>query len=150
MRRCPDHIDDDPSLSVRESEDGKILVYCFAGCATADVLKALELDFGDLSPTGTRAQRRDDPDSIPAALRRVLARERRHADRIDLYAVSDLRRAVQAYSDEVSRRATVLGPDHPAVWELVKDEAQAACDVALLDARLDNAVMRWRSRARYE
>lgn len=38
--RCPAHDDRDPSLSVRLGESA-ILFHCFAGCATADVLKAL-------------------------------------------------------------------------------------------------------------
>jgi hypothetical protein len=150
MRRCPSpsHDDNTPSLSVKE-DAGRILLHDFGGCETASVLEALGLTFADLSPCRTQA-RRDDPGSIPAALRRVLARERRHADRTDLYRVSDLRRVVQAYGDEVSRRAATLGADHPAVWTLVEEEARARRDVALLDTRLDKAITWWRGRARYE
>ncbi|TFH47119.1 MAG: hypothetical protein E4H01_08830, partial [Lysobacterales bacterium] len=32
IARCPAHDDIKPSLSIRETEDGKILVYCHAGC----------------------------------------------------------------------------------------------------------------------
>jgi putative DNA primase/helicase len=38
---CPSHRDRNPSLAVRDSTDGKVLVYCFAGCRQADVLAAL-------------------------------------------------------------------------------------------------------------
>jgi len=38
--RCPAHADQNPSLSICDS-DGKLLVYCFAGCRQADVLAAL-------------------------------------------------------------------------------------------------------------
>jgi putative DNA primase/helicase len=38
--RCPAHDDADPSLSVRLGNSA-ILFHCFAGCATGDVLKAL-------------------------------------------------------------------------------------------------------------
>lgn len=47
MARCPGHEDRGPSLSVRE-EDGKILVHCFAGCTTRDVVDALGLELRDL------------------------------------------------------------------------------------------------------
>src|SRR6476660_7533555 len=38
---CPAHYDRRPSLSIRTAEDGKILVYCFAGCSQANVITAL-------------------------------------------------------------------------------------------------------------
>jgi len=46
--RCPAHEDRSPSLSIRELEDGRVLIHCFAGCETGDVLAALGLSFGDL------------------------------------------------------------------------------------------------------
>jgi hypothetical protein len=36
--RCPAHDDRRPSLSVREGADGRVLVWCFAGCPTEDVV----------------------------------------------------------------------------------------------------------------
>lgn len=47
MACCPAHDDKSPSLSVRAT-DGKILVYCFAGCPSDDVLAAVDLKWGDL------------------------------------------------------------------------------------------------------
>jgi hypothetical protein len=47
---CPVHPDKRPSLFVRELADGRLLVRCWAGCATADVLDALGLRFADLFP----------------------------------------------------------------------------------------------------
>ncbi|MGI8700370.1 MAG: AAA family ATPase [Nocardioidaceae bacterium] len=51
--RCPAHEDRNPSLSLRQIE-GQALLYCHAGCATADVLAVLELSMRDLfdEPTG--------------------------------------------------------------------------------------------------
>lgn len=46
--RCPAHDDRRPSLSIAVTEDGKILIHCFAGCDTGDVLAALGLGWGDL------------------------------------------------------------------------------------------------------
>jgi hypothetical protein len=47
---CPAHEDKGPSLAVRENEDGRILLHCFAGCETANVLGAIGMDMTDLFP----------------------------------------------------------------------------------------------------
>lgn len=47
---CPGHDDKEPSLSVAENKDGKIGIYCHAGCETEDVLKALGFNFEILFP----------------------------------------------------------------------------------------------------
>jgi hypothetical protein len=49
---CPAHADRNPSLSVRELDDGQILLHCFAGCPAADVMAAVGLDLADLFPNG--------------------------------------------------------------------------------------------------
>jgi putative DNA primase/helicase len=41
MACCPAHNDRTPSLSIRESKDGKVLVRCRAGCGQRDVIAAL-------------------------------------------------------------------------------------------------------------
>ena len=38
---CPAHDDKNPSLSISEDENGKILVYCHAGCEQDEVIEAL-------------------------------------------------------------------------------------------------------------
>lgn len=48
--RCPAHQDKSPSLSIRELPDGRLLLHCWAGCETADVLAAIGLEFTDLFP----------------------------------------------------------------------------------------------------
>ena len=50
LARCPAHEDKSPSLSVRELEDGRTLVNCFAGCGAIDVLEALGVDWSALFP----------------------------------------------------------------------------------------------------
>ena len=50
IARCPAHQDKGPSLTVRELADGRVLLHCFAGCATRDVLAAIGLEFTDLFP----------------------------------------------------------------------------------------------------
>jgi hypothetical protein len=49
MARCPAHEDRTASLSVREGDDGKILLFCQAGCETKRVLEKLSLTFADIS-----------------------------------------------------------------------------------------------------
>lgn len=53
--RCPAHEDRKASLSVSEGEDGKVLVKCFAGCETPDVVAALGLRMSDLFPEEPKA-----------------------------------------------------------------------------------------------
>jgi hypothetical protein len=48
--QCPAHEDKSPSLSVREAEDGRVLVHCFGGCAVHDVVGAVGMDMNDLFP----------------------------------------------------------------------------------------------------
>jgi hypothetical protein len=46
--QCPGHDDRNNSLSVSEGEDGRVLLNCFAGCATEAILAALGLEWEDL------------------------------------------------------------------------------------------------------
>lgn len=41
VARCPAHRDHSPSLSIRSTTEGKILVHCFSGCAQNAVIGAL-------------------------------------------------------------------------------------------------------------
>ncbi len=48
IAQCPAHEDKTPSLSIRETQDGRVLLHCFGGCETQLILQALAFDFGDL------------------------------------------------------------------------------------------------------
>jgi len=50
IAKCPSHEDRRPSLSIREVEDGMVLVHCFTGCGGAEVIAAAGLEFSDLYP----------------------------------------------------------------------------------------------------
>ena len=51
---CPAHPDKSPSLTIREGDDGRVLLHCFTGCATADVVAAMGLTMADLfAPSST-------------------------------------------------------------------------------------------------
>jgi len=93
--RCPAHADRSPSLSIRQGEDGRVLVHCFAGCTIAAILAALKLSIGDLyeGPPPSIAER--------AALR--LVRERHE------HSARERRKAHSAACDRMHR------------WEAVQD-----------------------------
>ena len=47
---CPAHDDRNPSMTIREVEDGRILIHCFAGCGVDSILGALSLTAEALFP----------------------------------------------------------------------------------------------------
>lgn len=50
LARCPAHEDKSPSLSIRELDDGRILLHDFAGCEVEHVLGTIGLTFDALFP----------------------------------------------------------------------------------------------------
>lgn len=51
---CPAHDDDSPSLSIRETSDGTLLLYCHSGCDVYSIVKAVGLELSDLFPHGDK------------------------------------------------------------------------------------------------
>lgn len=47
---CPAHDDQRPSLAICKTDDGKMLVHCFAGCAVHEVVEAIGMEISDLFP----------------------------------------------------------------------------------------------------
>lgn len=47
---CPAHADKSPSMTVRELDDGRVLVHCFAGCSVEEILTSVGLTFDALFP----------------------------------------------------------------------------------------------------
>jgi len=47
---CPAHEDRSPSLAIRETEDGRILLKCFGGCSVQEIVGAIGMDIGELFP----------------------------------------------------------------------------------------------------
>ena len=64
--RCPAHADKGPSLSLRESPDGSVLLHCFAGCSAAEIVSAMGLELSDLFPP------RETPPGAPKRTPRLL------------------------------------------------------------------------------
>lgn len=50
VARCPAHDDRAPSLALRETNDGRVLLHCFAGCSAGAVLAAVGMAFEDVMP----------------------------------------------------------------------------------------------------
>ena len=65
---CPNGHKTHGTLSLAQGDDGGILLHCFSGCATSDVLGALGLTMADIQPERLR-------DGSPIG-RRTAARER--------------------------------------------------------------------------
>jgi len=51
---CTGHADKSPSLTIRETDDGLVLLHCFAGCPVEHVLAGAGLTFMDLFPERPR------------------------------------------------------------------------------------------------
>lgn len=47
---CPAHADKTPSLSVRDTGDGHVLVHCFAECSIDSIIGAVGVDMDELFP----------------------------------------------------------------------------------------------------
>ncbi len=104
--RCPGHDDHNPSLSINEGRDGRVLIHCHAGCTSAAVCNAVGLQESDLfEPDPSRrnghAPRRSQ--SIPVAKSgSIQARD----------AGSDNAKTFQSASEAVAHleRSTGFGP----------------------------------------
>ncbi len=80
VARCPAHKDRAPSLSIREGEDGNVLLKCFAGCSYRAIIDALEIEPTRAlrpQPVRLRPARCDDSERIAVARR--IWREAREA-----------------------------------------------------------------------
>jgi hypothetical protein len=69
---CPAHPDKNPSLTVAEFDDGRVLVHCFAGCSVENVLDAVGLEFDALFPPRPITNTHADPRRLKFDPRNVL------------------------------------------------------------------------------
>lgn len=106
---CPAHNDKGPSLAIREADDGRILLHCFAGCETLMVVQALGMDMTDLFPPDDKRREypvegkpRMKPSFYASDLMRILAFE---ALVVSICA-SDMRRG-KTLSDDDNERLKV-------------------------------------------
>lgn len=100
LARCSAHEDRSPSLAIRETEDGTVLVHCFAGCETEAVLSAVGLTFSDLYPPRLGDHRKPERHPFPASdILKALA----HEALVVAFAAFDIHAGVK-YSDEDRNR----------------------------------------------
>jgi hypothetical protein len=59
MAKCPNHADRQASLSIKEGDDGRVLLHCFASCGTADVVVSAGLAFAGCGARKTHFGRLD-------------------------------------------------------------------------------------------
>lgn len=50
VARCPAHGDKSPSMAISRTNDDRILIHCFGGCSSQEILQAVGLTFNDLFP----------------------------------------------------------------------------------------------------
>ena len=62
---CPAHADKTPSLAIKEADE-RLLLHCFAGCGTADVLASVGLSFSDLMPEQAKGKFKKDKKTFHA------------------------------------------------------------------------------------
>ena len=72
---CPAHEDRSPSLSITPDGD-TVLINCFAGCGTAEVLDAIGFSFSDIYPPRETPYRKAGKPLFPASQAlQIIARE---------------------------------------------------------------------------
>ncbi|MBP6815872.1 MAG: hypothetical protein KAY46_03895 [Burkholderiaceae bacterium] len=134
IARCPAHADKDPSLSVRELGDGRILIHCFAGCAAGDVLTAIGVDMSALFPDEHDRDRVGRSGNWQAPANRRDAQQGRAAihpaDALACVAADAALVAVVA--SDVARRRPVSEAAVQAVWRAA---GRLAAAVRMSDAR---------------
>ena len=54
---CPAHTDRSPSMAISETDDGRVLVHCFAGCSVGEILAAVGMEFDVLYPPKPESQK---------------------------------------------------------------------------------------------
>ena len=93
------------ALSIRETEDGRILLYDFAGCDTASILVALGLSLSDLFPDKRDHHVKPTHSRIPA---RDLFALIDHESLIVLLAASDFLRTRTIDDENMARLTTAV------------------------------------------
>ncbi len=58
---CSAHPDKSPSLAIKQTDDGKILLHCFSGCQVSDIVAAAGLELSDLMPENPSYQKGSKP-----------------------------------------------------------------------------------------
>lgn len=99
---CPAHDDKSPSLSVRETAEGSVLLHCFSGCSVADIVSALGLDMAVLFPPRQLSGR--EPKRTPSLLTSKQALELLDREALFLAVVAaNILRGVEINQNDLDR-----------------------------------------------
>jgi hypothetical protein len=97
---CPAHEDRSPSMTIRETADGTILMHCFAGCSIGAIAEALSVDLSDLFPP-------KEGDHRPPVRRRFIAADLLKViafeARVVAVCASDMARGIELSPEDRSR-----------------------------------------------
>lgn len=72
--RCPAHDDKNPSVRITETDDGTLLVKCWAGCTASEIVTAIGLEMRDLFPSCGETPRRTGPSHVAVMFERMVCR----------------------------------------------------------------------------
>lgn len=108
---CPHHDDKSPSMTIRELDDGRVLVHCFAGCSVEDILGSVGLTFDALFPEKLVENARPLRRPFPAA------------DVLEALASEAL--IVAVASSNVREGVALTEQDHARLWTAVNRIEQA-------------------------
>ena len=151
--RCPAHEDKTPSLSVKIGDNGDcVVMHCFTGCGTEDVLGALGWKMADLFATNDAwrsHEARDITDEKDAAKREASCLPRDTPSRVRMWieALTDADLDAQLrvlHLIAESPEWAALGPAlRIAVVGAIKGRTEASMATAIL-GRFDDRKMAWR------
>lgn len=119
MACCPAHDDKSPSMTITQTAEGMVLLHCFAGCPTEEVLGAIGLTFEDLYPEKAYADHVP-PKRMPFNPRDVLA------------AVSMESMIVALVADKIARGKEITNETRDRVM-LATSRLQTAAEICHAD-----------------
>lgn len=120
---CPAHEDRSPSMTIRETPDGKILMHCFSGCSIGEIAEALSIDLSDLFPPN------ENPDYKPQHGRKMRNR----------FLASDLLKIISFESTVVAVAASDMARGR-TLSQTDKDRLMQACN-RINEALLEGGVV---------
>ena len=130
---CPAHDDKNPSLGIKEADDGTLLIKCHTGCATRDILAAVGLGLPDLYPEHLRKGRKGtggQPD--PEAEKRIAQAKAERAEKRKQELSERVQDAHNSWNHSPSPlSADSAGPGHGVVRDYFRGRHQLILDAAI-------------------
>ncbi len=113
LAKCPAHEDRRPSLSIRETDDGRVLLNDFGGCSTSDVLGAIGMTLAQLFPERLQTDGKPLPaherPQLPARAAQQRLAEAAHEATVLAIILSDLDGGAELTQALATRFATGAG-----------------------------------------